>query len=231
MTEIATTPRENAENPASQREALVLYSYWRSSSSWRVRIALAHKGLSYRYEAVPLLAQAQRRSEHLDRNGMGQIPVLEVGGAPIAQSMAILAWLEQTTPQPALLPAEPLQRARAIALAELVNAGIQPLQNLAVLKEIEALSDAATRADWGRRHIEAGLLAFEREVQRTAGIFSVGDAPSWADLALVPQLYNARRFGCDLTEMPTLNRIELACVALPAFVAAHPDQQPDAPTT
>ena len=207
---------------------LELFSYWRSSSAWRVRIALAFKGLPYTYRAVPLLEDAQRTYSHLDRNPMGQIPVLMIDGEPLTQSLAILSWLEQIAPAPPLLPTKPLPRARTIALAELVNAGIQPLQNLAVLTKIEALSDRATRAKWGRDYIEAGLTAFERDVQRTAGAFCVSDAPSWADLLLIPQLYNARRFSCDIELFPTLLRIERTCAVLPAFVAAHPDQQPDA---
>lgn len=220
-----------APNTSEFPHQLTLYSYWRSSSAWRVRTALAFKGLPYTYVPVPLLEAAQRSDAHLAKNAMGQIPVLMVDQEPLTQSLAILAWLEHAMPTPALLPAESLPRARAIALAEIVNAGIQPLQNLAVLLDIEALSDRATRMQWGRERIEDGLRAFEREVQRTAETFCVGDAPSWADILLIPQLYNARRFSCDLEGMPTLLRIEAACETLPAFVMSHPNQQPDAQVT
>ncbi|MCO4763704.1 MAG: maleylacetoacetate isomerase [Myxococcales bacterium] len=208
--------------------ALELFSYWRSSSSWRVRIALAFKGLEYTYRAVPLLESAQRTNEHLGRNAMGQIPVLTIDGEPLSQSLAILSWLEDVYPSPALLPSDPLIRARTIALAEIINAGIQPAQNLSLLKQVEALAGKDARMAWGKSQIEAGLSAFQREVSRTKGTFCVGDSPTWADLCLVPQLYNARRFSCDLRAVPTLLQIESACAKLPAFAAAHPDEQPDA---
>ncbi len=208
---------------------LELYSYWRSSSSWRVRIALALKGLDYTYHAVPLLEAAHLTDAHLNRNPMGQIPVLTVDGTPVSQSMAILDLLEHLAPTPSLLPDAPLKRAQAIALAETVNAGIQPAQNLALLVEIEALAGAAARKAWGRKWIDKGLAAFEASLAATAGEFCVGDAVSWADICLIPQLYNARRFGCDLSGLPRVLAVESRCAALPAFVAAHPDQQPDAP--
>ena len=210
---------------------LTLYSYWRSSSSWRVRIALALKGLPYRYEAVALLPGDQFSEGHTARNPMAQIPVLEVDGVPYTQSLAICDLLEHLRPEPALLPADPMARAKALALAEIVNAGIQPIQNLAVLKEVVRLVGPEAKLPWGKHWIELGLRAYERELERSAGAYSVGDQVSLADVFLVPQLYNARRFGCDLAGLPRTLEIEGRCLALPAFMAAHPDRQPDAPNS
>lgn len=212
---------------------LVLYGYWRSSCSWRVRIALAHKGLDVRHEAVHLVRDggAQHRAAHRERNAARQVPVLEVDGAPIAQSMAILEYLEERWPEPPLLPADPLDRARARQLAELINSGIQPLQNLAVLQHVEVEHGAEARKAWGAYWIARGLAALEAQAERTAGRYCVGGTVSFADLCLVPQLYNARRFGLALHAYPTLLRVEAACNELPAFMAAHPDVQPDAPQT
>jgi maleylpyruvate isomerase len=204
-----------------------LYGYWRSSATWRVRIGLAHKGVPYTYVPVNLLKAEQRGDEHRARSPLGQVPVLELpDGTQLTQSLAILGLLEQTHPEPALFPADPVDRARAVALAEVVNAGIQPLQNLAVLQEIEAMG--GDRRGWGHDVIERGLAAYEQLAAPDAGTFSVGDAVSVADLALIPQLYNARRFGVDLDSFPTLVRVEAACNALPAFQEAHPDRQIDA---
>lgn len=212
---------------------LRLYNYFRSSASWRVRIALGWKGLAYEYVSVHLVKDGgqQHGAAHRARNPMEQVPTLELtlGGETrlVAQSMAILELLEELHPEPALLPRDPFRRARARELAELVNAGIQPHQNLGPMGRIEALQEGAGRAH-ARHFNEVGLAAFEARVQDTAGAFSVGDAPSFADVCLVPQLYSARRFGVDVAPFPTLVRIEAALATLPAFAAAHPDRQPDA---
>ncbi len=211
-----------------------LYGYWRSSSAWRVRIGLGLKGIDYVNEPVHLVADGGRQhsASHLARNPMAQVPVLEVehDGTTVylSQSLAILTYLDAVQPAPPLVPSEPLARARAWQYAEVINAGIQPLQNLAVLKRIEALG--GDRGAWGRRVIDRGLVAIEQQLSgRTA--FLVGDHPTVADLCLVPQLYNARRFGLDLESYPALLAIEARCQALPAFEAAHPDRQPDAVLT
>lgn len=210
-----------------------LYSYWRSSCSWRVRIALNLKGLAYTYEAVHLLKDGgQQHSEaYRSLNPMRTVPTLEweEGGAVrrLSQSVAILEYLEERYRTPALLPADPLLRARTRMLSEMVNSGIQPLQNLSVLQFVksELKSDEKVfAAYWNAR----GLAALESAVKETAGTYCVGDAVSFADIFLVPQLYGARRYGVDLTPYPTLTRIEAACDKLPAFQAAHPDRQPDA---
>lgn len=211
---------------------LRLYGYWRSSSSWRVRIGLALKDLSYEYVALDLLEQEQFREEHRARNPMGQVPVLEAsdGGRVVrlVQSMAILEWLEERHPSPPLLPPDAPGRARVRALAELVNSGIQPMQNAVVLRTLKRRLPGYEQ-EWAASFIARGLEALEPLTAAGAGRFSHGDAPGLADCYLVPQLYNARRYGVDVSPFPTLRRIEEACGALPAFQAAHPDRQPDAP--
>ncbi len=204
-----------------------LYGYWRSSSAWRVRIALALKGVDYTYVPVNLLRGDQTGEAHRARNPMAQVPVLELPtGERLVQSMAIVDHLEQRWPDPPLFPSDPIARANAFALAELVNSGIQPLQNLAVLRQVEALG--ADRIAWGKGVIERGLAAFQQQARSTAGRYCVGDEVTVADLFLVPQLYNARRFGCDLEPLGLLTAIEARLVELPPFVQAHPDAQPDA---
>jgi maleylpyruvate isomerase len=213
-----------------------LYTYWRSTSAWRVRIALAWKAVPYEAVPVPLAGEgAQQHTEAFRAlNPSAQVPVLlldeaDAAGRPrrITQSMAILEFLEDRFPSPALLPADAWLRARARQLAEIVNSGIQPLQNLATterLREMGGDPDA-----WRHHFISRGLESLERTAVETAGAFLVGDEPSFADVYLVPQLYNARRFSIDVAPYPTLARADAACAALPAFEAAHPDSQPDAP--
>ncbi|MFO0581522.1 MAG: maleylacetoacetate isomerase [Anaeromyxobacter sp.] len=209
-----------------------LYSYWRSSSAWRVRIGLALKGLPYEYVAVNLLEGEQFSDAHQARSPLAQVPVLEVEERGhvlrLAQSMAILEWLDERHPTPPLLPRDLDRRAEVRALAEHVNSGIQPLQNAAPLKMLRE-KEAGYDKVWARHWIARGLTGLERAAAATAGRYSGGDEPGLADCYLVPQLYNARRFGIDLAPFPTLRRIEEACGALPAFQAAHPDRQPDAP--
>jgi maleylpyruvate isomerase len=212
---------------------LRLYSYWRSSSAWRVRIGLALKGLPHELVAVDLLAQEQFGEAHRARNPMAQVPVLEVedGGRTLRlpQSMAILEWLDERFPDPPLLPADLDGRARVRALAEHVNSGIQPMQNAIVLRMLREKVPGWDR-EWARTFIARGLDALERAVADGAGRFCHGDAPGLADCYLVPQLGNARRFEVDLAPYPRLRRIEEACMALEPFRVAHPDHQPDAPS-
>ncbi len=215
---------------------LTLYSYWRSSSAWRVRIALGLKELPWRYAAVNLLEGEQWAAEHGARNPTHQVPVLEVqeGARPLrrlVQSMAIIEWLDEVHPSPPLLPPTADGRARVRALAEHVNSGIQPMQNAIVLKLLREKVPGWDK-EWARQAIAGGLAALEVAVSDGgAGRFCHGDAAGLADCYLVPQLYNARRFGVETAGFPTLLRIEAACAALPAFQAAHPDRQPDAPRT
>jgi maleylpyruvate isomerase len=209
-----------------------LYGYWRSSASWRVRIGLHLKGLDFDYAAVHLVKDGgqQHSDEHHSRNPMRQVPVLELEHqgqtVHLAQSLAILEFLDEVHPEPALLPADALGRTRARCLAEIVNAGVQPLQNLYVLQQLK--KEGVDAAQWSRHFISRGLMSLERAAQATAGRFLVGDQVTLADICLVPQLYNARRFQVDLDCTPLLLRVEEACNQLEAFARAHPDQQPDA---
>ena len=211
---------------------MILYDYWRSSSAWRVRIALHFKGIAFERRVVNLIKDGGEQHTDAFRtlNPLGQVPVLVTqekdGARTITQSMAIIGYLEETVPVPPLLPADPWLRARARQLAEIVNAGTQPLQNLTVLDHVEA--QGLDREAWARHFIASGLAALEAASQETEAIFLVGDAPSIADLYLVPQLYNARRWKVDLAPYPTLVRVDATCSGLPAFVAAHPDAQSDA---
>lgn len=213
---------------------VTLYGYWRSSCSWRVRIALALKNIPYTNALVPLLENVQHGEAYRQRNPMRQVPTLEWddadGRKTLTQSLAILRWLEAQHPQPPLWPADPYLAAQATAAAEIMNAGIQPLQNLAIgqqLKEQFGCDDATVKA-WNAHWIARGLVAVEALARGYAGKFCIGGDVTVSDLCLIPQLYSARRFGVDLAPYPTLTRIEATCVALPAFQAAHADAQPDA---
>jgi maleylpyruvate isomerase len=207
-----------------------LYGYWRSSCTYRVRIALALKGLAYEVLPVNLLEAEQRADGFVAMNPIGQVPVLELpDGSRLTQSIAILEYLEETHPEPALLPREPLSRARVRQLTELVSSGIQPLQNFSVMQRLKNEHGVDAKA-WSAFHIRRGLLAYQQLAESTAGELSVGDSPTFADCALIPQLYNARRFGIDVEgELPLLARIDARAAAMEAFRAAHPDRQPDAP--
>ncbi|HEY2515542.1 MAG TPA: maleylacetoacetate isomerase, partial [Polyangiaceae bacterium] len=173
----------------------------------------------------------QHRPEFRAKNPIGHVPVLEleIGGRErrVAESMAILELLEELHPAPALLPSDPFLRARARQLALLVVSGIQPLQNTAVQLFVENELKASAPA-WTRHWVTRGLAALESLVKETAGIYAVGDAVSYADVCLAPQMYFARRFEIDLAPYPTLTAIEAACARLPAFVRAHAEAQPDA---
>ncbi|MGB0592574.1 MAG: maleylacetoacetate isomerase [Myxococcota bacterium] len=212
--------------------SLVLHSYWRSSCSWRVRIALHWKGLEFETIPVHLVADGGRQhaDEHRAINPMREVPVLVADGAPIAQSVAILEYLEEAHPTPALLPEGALDRARVRQMTEVINSGTQPIQNLRVMQRLgrEFNLPKADQIVWSRGWIDFGFQALERLVSEHGGTYTFGDAVSFADLCLVPQLYNARRFDVDLTQYPRLVDIEARLCALPAFVKAHPSQQPDA---
>ncbi len=210
-----------------------LYGFWRSTATWRVRIGLGHKGIPYKYVPVHLVRDGgeQHRPEFRAMNPMRHVPVLEIteGGRThhLAESLAILEFLEERVPSPPLLPADPFLRARARQLALLVASGIQPLQNTKVQQWVKS-ELRADEAAWARHWVTLGLDALEALTSETAGRYSVGDAVSFADVCLVPQLHFARRFGVDLARYPTLCRIEDICAELPAFAAAHADRQVDA---
>lgn len=204
-----------------------LHGYWRSSSTWRVRAALALKGVSYEVVPVHLRNGDQRSDAHTALNPLQQVPVLELAdGARLTQSVAILEWVDESFPEPPLLPAEPLARARVRQVVEIINSGIQPLQNFKILGAINDLG--GDRMAWGRTVIHDGFVALEALLRSTSGEFCVGDRPTLADVCLVPQVYNARRFSVDLTPFPSLSAIDARCLALPAFAQSHPDRQVDA---
>jgi maleylacetoacetate isomerase len=211
---------------------LVLYGYWRSSSSYRVRIALAHKGIAHRSVAVNLLAKEQSAPEHVARAPHAYIPCLVVDGRPFIESVAILELLEDLYPRPALYPRDPWDRARVRALVEIVNAGTQPLQNLNVLERVSA--DPSERTAWAKHYNERGIASFERAMEANAalgieGRYAYGDFFSAADVFLVPQVYSARRFGVDLTPYPRVRAAYEAALALPFVRDAAPERQADAP--
>ncbi|WP_408889155.1 maleylacetoacetate isomerase [Myxococcus faecalis] len=215
-------------------KGLRLHNYWRSSASWRVRLTLHLKGLPFEYVAVHLLKDGGQQNSEAYRavNPMRTVPTLEWTEADgterrLSQSLAIVELLQERFPTPSLFPEDSYLRARARMMAEYVNSGMQPLQNLSVLQRIKSELKGDDKA-WGAYWNARGLEALETMVQPTAGRFCVGDTVSLADVCLVPQLYGARRFALDLSPYPTLLRIEAACAEHPAFQAAHPDRQPDA---
>ncbi|MEK0082775.1 maleylacetoacetate isomerase [Benzoatithermus flavus] len=207
-----------------------LYDYWRSSAAYRVRIALNLKGISYEQVPVNLRSGGQRTLDYTSKNPQGLVPTLEDGGAHLTQSLAIIEYLDETHPEPPLLPKEPLARAQVRAMAQLVACEIHPLNNLRVLQRLEHRLGLDEReiSSWYRHWINEGFAALEARLKTTAGRYAFGDSVTLVDLCLVPQLYNARRYRCDLVPFPTICRVEEACQALPAFDAARPERQPDA---
>lgn len=204
---------------------MILYDYFRSSAAYRVRIALNLKRVAYERVEVHLLKDAQRSAEHLARNPQGLIPVLDVGGGVmLSQSLAIIDWLDSTYPEPRLIPAEPVARARAMAQALTIAADIHPLNNLRVLRHLKSQFDAdeAATADWYRHWIAQGFAALE--AASGEGPFLGGEAPGIADVLLVPQMYNARRFDLPLDAYPRLVAADAAACALEAFAAASPER-------
>ena len=208
-----------------------LYGYFRSSTAYRCRIALNLKGLAPEYVAVHLRRGDQRASDYQNVNPQGLVPSLEIGGHVITQSLAIIEWLDETYPEPALLPIDALARADVRAFALAIACDIHPLNNLRVLNYLKAeLHLEQTAIDvWYRHWVEQGLASCERLLRRGGwrGPYCFGESPTLADVCLAPQLYNARRFDSDLSACPTLLAIEKVCKAHPAFAAAEPDRQPD----
>ncbi|XP_064106117.1 maleylacetoacetate isomerase-like isoform X1 [Macrobrachium nipponense] len=203
----------------------VLYSYFRSSCSWRVRIVLAHKGVEYETRAVNLLKKEQVSDEFKKSNPMGQVPALFINNQTLTQSISIMEYLEEVYPQQPLLPKDPILRAKVREICEIIGSGIQPLQNLSVLQKI----GDEKKMEWAQFHINKGFVALEQVLARSSGKYCVGDQVSLADCCLVPQVYNANRFKVDMSAFPTISRIHDALTSLEAFQAAHPSKQPDCP--
>jgi len=216
-------------------DALVLYGYWRSSAAYRVRIGLNLKRLAWTHRAVHLAHGDQHQDAHARLNPMHAVPVLVHGDRVLRQSLAILEYLDEAglggEAAPGLLPTGPLARAKVRELAQLVACDIHPLNNLRVVQHLESAYAVAgeARAEWMRHWMTEGFRAFEALLaDAPAGDFCHGDAPSLADACLIPQLYNAHRFKLDLSPFPRIRCIEAACMALPAFESARPENQPDA---
>ena len=212
--------------------ALTLYNYFRSSASYRVRIALALKGLPYEYVPVHLLKNEQLSAPYADIAPARLVPLLKDGEHLIAQSLAIIEYLEETHPEPALLPKSPLARARVRGLALDIACEIHPIDNLRVLRylvhEMKVSEDDKNR--WYRHWVETGLETVERQLAASAdtGRFCHGDTPTLADILLVPQIFNAQRMDCRLDHVPTVMRIHGECMKIEAFDKAHPSNCPDA---
>ncbi len=209
---------------------LRLYSAWRATAPYRVRIGLAIKGLAYDYSGVDLLAGQQRSPAYRAVNPQGLTPALEVDGRVLTQSLAILEWLEETHPEPAILPKAPFERHTVRAMAGIVACDIHPLNNTRVAAALVGLEMSETdRLAWIQRWIVDGFTALEPMVARDGRGFAFGDTPTIADCCLVPQVYSARRFSVDLTAFPAIVAAADHAAAQPAFAAAHPDRQPDKP--
>lgn len=212
---------------------VVLHNYWRSSASHRVRIGLGLKQLAYDYVAVHLMQKGQHTDAYRGKNPMSQVPILEIteddGSVhALTQSLPILEYLDERFPTPPILPKNPYLRARCRGLAEIVNSGIQPLQNLTTTNAVRAFG--GDEAVWPQPFIAKGLEAFAHFAGDISGTFCVGDMPTIADCCLIPQLASARRFGVDISKLTSLLAIEEHCMRMPAFANAAPDRQPDAVT-
>ena len=202
---------------------MLLHDYFRSSAGYRVRIALNLKGLSYARHEVLLLENQQSSPDYLARNPQGLVPALEVDGLVLTQSLAIIDWLDARHPEPRLIPADPTARAAALAQAMVIGMDVHPLNNLRVMRRLKAMGVAEeARDDWTRHWIAEGFAALE--AMAGDGPFLGGDAPGLADIFMVPQMFNARRFHTPLEAYPKLVAADAAASALPAFAAAHPDQ-------
>jgi maleylpyruvate isomerase len=208
---------------------MILHGYFRSTASWRVRIALGLKGLEAVQASHHLRKGDQRAPNYLALNPQGLLPAFVTDdGAVLTQSLAIIEYLDEVSPQPSVLPADPVQKAKVRAVAQVVACDIHPVQNLKVLQRLRDLGLAEEQVQaWAATTIEEGLDAVDKLLADQPGPFAFGDAPTLADICIVPQLGNARRFGVDI-RWPRLAALEAACLKLPAFQNAVPGQQPDA---
>jgi maleylacetoacetate isomerase/maleylpyruvate isomerase len=207
-----------------------LFNYYRSSASYRVRIALALKGLEYDYRPVHLAKNEQLTESYAAVSAARLVPLLRDGEHSLTQSLAIIEYLDETHPTPPLLPGTPAERARVRALAMDIACEIHPLNNLRVLRylvrDLKVAEDDKNR--WYRHWVETGLEVVERRLVARPSAYCHGDAPTLADCCLVPQIFNARRFDCRLDHVPNVVRVFEACMALPAFKATRPENCPDA---
>ncbi len=207
---------------------LRLYHYWRSSSSWRVRWAMAIKGVSCEFVSINLLTDESDQETHTARNPMGYVPVLEFLEEKretyrfLGESMAIIEWLEDTFPSPSLLPGDPIEKAKIRQMAEIINAGTQPLQNPNVALFHSA--DPEEQKRWNQNWIRKGLHSFQTLAEKTSSLYSVGDSLTLADLYLIPQCYNAKRNGISLDEFPILQKIETAATQTESYIQSSPDR-------
>lgn len=210
---------------------LKLYSYFRSSAAYRVRLALAMKDLEYKYEAVHLVKDGgkQNSSEYRQVNPMGHVPALIVDENVITESMAIIQYLDLKFPQPILFPMDPLQRAHVLQICETINSGIQPLQNLKVLRYLEKeLGQTKPTVDtWTKHWITKGLSSLEELLVRFSGSYCVGGDLSAADCFLLPQCFSSRRFGVEIDSFANISRIEKNLLKITELDKAHPKNQPD----
>ncbi len=209
----------------------LLYDYFRSSASYRVRIALNLKGVDYEQRSINLAEGDQKDAAYRELNPQGFVPTLEIDGYRLTQSLAIIVYLDQRFPEQPLMPSDLVDSAHVRALALSVACDIHPLNNLRVLKYLRGTLGISEDAkdEWYRHWVAEGLAALEEMARPRAGAFLFGDSPTLADICLVPQLYNARRFSVSLADYPTLRRADETASAHSAFAAAHPDRQENHP--
>lgn len=209
---------------------LRFYSAWRATAPYRVRIGLGLKGLDYEYRPVDLGGGEQHQPDYRAVNGQGLTPALDIGGDRIlTQSLAILEWLEETHPEPPILPAAPLDRQVVRAMAGVIACDIHPLNNLRVLQALGAAGvRGAARQAWITRWMDEGFSVLEQMVAQHGGGFAFGETPTLADCCLVPQIYSAQRWGVSLEPYPAIRAVGERAAAHPVFAAAHPNRQPDA---
>ena len=218
---------DDAAAAAAAPQKPVLYSYWRSTSPWRVRIALALKGIDYEYRAVHLLRDGgeQHKPDYAALNPQQLVPTLLIDGLELTQSIAIIEYLDETRPDVSpLLPKDAASRARVRQIVQIIASDTQPVQNLRVLQKV----GDEKKMEWGKYWITMGLDALEQTLGHTAGKYCVGDSVTIADLCLVPQIYNARRFNVDLSRYPITMRVSEALDEIEAFASAAPEKMPDA---
>jgi maleylacetoacetate isomerase len=215
----------NITNARPAKDRVVLHDYWRSSASYRVRIALALKGIRYDRETVDLVAGQHREPSHLALNPQGLVPALEIDGLVLTQSLAIMEYLDETRPAARLLPQSHGARAHVRALALAIACDVHPVSNLGVLSRVDALAGPEAKLEWNRDNILSGLTVFDRMLDHPGftGRFCHGDTPGIADCTLVPQLYNATRWRVSFEHLSQICEVARHCDIHPAFQAAHPD--------